>query len=159
MAILTWHDQYLIGHSTIDEEHKMLFRLINDFHTGWSENRDRAAVAKLLNQLIQYGEMHFQHEEGIMSSEGYPQLENHQKVHEKLVEEIFKLNQELVDKSQLLERDMGKFLKQWLVDHIVHNDFEFRSFLERKRREDAAQSAASAEEKAENKGKSDAAAS
>ena len=138
MAILTWHDQYLIGNSTIDEEHKMLFRLINDFHTGWSENRDRAAVAKLLNQLIQYGEMHFQHEEGIMSAEGYPQLESHQRVHEKLVEEIFKLNQELVDKSRLLDRDMGKFLKQWLVDHIVHNDFEFRSFLERKRREEQA---------------------
>ena len=102
MALLSWNDQYLIGQPTIDDEHKTLFRLINDFHTHWSENRDRKDVARVLNQLII---------------------------------EIFKLNEELADQSRLLERDITKFLKQWLVDHIVHNDYEFRNFLIRKRRE------------------------
>lgn len=135
MALLSWNDQYLIGQATIDDEHKMLFRLINDFHTHWSENRDRRDIARVLNQLIQYGELHFQDEERIMAQEGYPELESHRRIHEKLIDEIFKLNEELADQSRLLERDMTKFLKQWLVDHIVHNDYEFRNFLIRKRRE------------------------
>lgn len=135
MALLSWNDQYLIGQSTIDDEHKTLFRLINDFHTHWSENRDRKDVARVLNQLIQYGELHFQDEERIMAQEGYPELESHRAIHEKLIIEIFKLNEELADQSRLLERDITKFLKQWLVDHIVHNDYEFRNFLIRKRRE------------------------
>ena len=135
MALLSWNDQYLIGQSTIDDEHKTLFRLINDFHTHWSENRDRKDVARMLNQLIQYGELHFQDEERIMAQEGYPELESHRAIHEKLIIEIFKLNEELADQSRLLERDITKFLKQWLVDHIVHNDYEFRNFLIRKRRE------------------------
>lgn len=135
MALLSWNDQYLIGQSTIDDEHKTLFRLINDFHTHWSENRDRKDVARVLNQLIQYGELHFQDEERIMAQEGYPELESHCAIHEKLIDEIFKLNEELADQSRLLERDITKFLKQWLVDHIVHNDYEFRNFLIRKRRE------------------------
>lgn len=135
MALLSWNDQYLIGQSTIDDEHKTLFRLINDFHTHWSENRDRKDVARVLNQLIQYGELHFQDEERIMAQEGYPELESHRAIHEKLIDEIFKLNEELADQSRLLERDITKFLKQWLVDHIVHNDYEFRNFLIRKRRE------------------------
>ena len=137
MAILSWNDQYLIGQSVIDEEHKMLFRLINDFHTHWVEKREHQEIARVLSKLIQYGELHFQDEERIMAQEGYPQLESHRAIHEKLIEEIFKLNEELADKSQLLGRDMTKFLKQWLVDHIVHNDYEFRNFLERKRRDAA----------------------
>lgn len=134
MALLSWNDQYLIGQATIDEEHKMLFRLINDFHSHWSEQRDRKDIARVLSQLIQYGELHFQDEERIMAQEGYPELESHRRIHEKLIEEIFKLNEELAGKSPLLERDITKFLKQWLVDHIVHNDYEFRNFLIRKRR-------------------------
>lgn len=135
MALLSWNDQYLIGDTTIDEEHKTLFRLINDFHTHWSEKRDRKDIARVLSQLIQYGELHFQDEERIMAQADYPALDNHHQVHEKLIEEIFKLNEELMEQSQLLERDVTKFLKQWLVDHIVHNDYEFRDFLIRKRRE------------------------
>ena len=73
-----------------------------------------------------------------MAEEAYPELESHRKVHEKLIDEIFKFNEELAGRSPLLERDMARFLKQWLVDHIVHNDYEFRNFLIRKRR-DAAQ--------------------
>lgn len=137
MALLSWNDQYLIGQATIDEEHKMLFRLINDFHTHWTEQRDRQDIARVLSQLIHYGELHFQDEERIMAQEGYPELESHRLIHEKLIDEIFKLNEELADQSRLLERDMTKFLKQWLVDHIVHNDYEFRNFLLRKRREAA----------------------
>lgn len=138
MAILSWNDQYLIGQATIDEQHKMLFRLINDFHTHWSEKRERKDIAQVLNHLIQYGELHFREEEAIMAQEGYPLVEMHSKIHERLIDEIFKLNEEFAGKSQLLERDMAKFLKQWLVDHIVHNDYEFRNFLARKKHEAAA---------------------
>lgn len=135
MAILSWNDQYLIGQATIDEQHKMLFRLVNDFHTHWMERRDRQDIARVLSQLIRYGELHFQDEESIMAQEGYPQLDSHHQIHEMLIEEIFKLNEELADKSRLLDRDITKFLKQWLIDHIVHNDYEFRNFLQRKKRE------------------------
>ena len=137
MAILSWNDQYLIGQPIIDEEHKNLYRLINDFHTHWSEKRDRQEIARVLNQLIQYGELHFQHEESIMAEEAYPEFESHRKIHERLIDEIFKLNEELAGRSPLLERDMARFLKQWLVDHIVHNDYAFRNFLIRKRRDAA----------------------
>jgi hypothetical protein len=61
-----------------------------------------------------------------MAHEGYVVLESHRKIHEKLVEDIFKLNQELVEKNTMLEHDLNKFLKHWLVDHIVHCDYDFR---------------------------------
>ena len=54
MTILSWHDQYLIGNAIIDDEHKELFRLINDFHSKWTEKRDRQTIKEVLNSLIQY---------------------------------------------------------------------------------------------------------
>jgi hemerythrin len=134
MAILSWHDQYLIGHALLDEEHKLLFRLINEFHTHWSENRDRHMIAEILNRLMKAGEQHFLNEERVMAQEGFPKLVDHRVVHEDLIDGIFKLNQELADKNRLLNHDITKFLKYWLVDHIVQCDRELGEFLARKQR-------------------------
>lgn len=59
--------------------------MVNEFHTSWSEKRDRAAVAGVLNRLIQCGQRHFQNEEAIKEAVQYPLLEAHREIHEELV--------------------------------------------------------------------------
>ena len=132
MALLSWSTQYLIGNDTIDEEHKELFRLINTFHDHWQEKRDRREVAQVLNQLITYTQMHFQHEESIMQQAEYPKLAEHQKIHDSMVETIFTLQQSFEDKNIHFEMDTMKFVKNWMVGHILENDYLFRDFLSRK---------------------------
>ena len=61
MALLSWSDQYLIGDLTIDTEHKELFQLVNAFHDNWIEKRNVQDIAKVLNQLVVYVQMHFRH--------------------------------------------------------------------------------------------------
>lgn len=89
MALLSWSPQYLIGNETIDSEHQELFRLVNAFHDHWMEQRERKEIAQVLNQLITYAQMHFQHEESIMQNCGYPQLADHQFIHESMIDTIF----------------------------------------------------------------------
>jgi hemerythrin len=129
MTILSWNDQYLIGNSTIDEQHKMLFKLINDFHSRWNQVREPKEIAHLLNQLMQYCEHHFATEESIMEKEGYPKLAQHRGDHEKLASSIFSLNEEYVERHELASADVQNFVKHWLVDHIVNADYAFRDFL------------------------------
>ena len=129
MTILTWNDQYCIGNALIDEEHQALFRLINEFHSQWSQNHDLGTILPILNQLIRYSQQHFQDEERIMEMEGYPLLEAHRKCHEKLIEDIFRLHEEFSSHNVRLEHDVQKFLKHWLVDHVIHNDYAFRDYL------------------------------
>jgi len=131
MALLTWSDDYLIGDLTIDTEHKELFRLINSFHNHWQENHDRKSIAAVLNQLINYAQMHFQHEEAIMEEAQYKKLIEHQAIHESLIDTIFKLHQEYSENHLHLEMDTMKFVRSWLVDHIVQNDYLFRDHLRR----------------------------
>ena len=133
MALLSWSPQYSIGNDLIDTEHEELFRLINAFHDLWQEKRDRQSIAVLLNQLIAYAEMHFQHEEVIMLDAGFPRLAEHQQIHESMVETIFKLRQTFEQDDNHLEMNAMKFIKAWLVEHIIQNDYLFRDFLARQK--------------------------
>ena len=133
MALLSWSPQYSIGNDVIDTEHEELFRLVNAFHDHWQEKRDQQSIAQLLNQLVAYAEMHFQHEEAIMLDAGFPKLAEHQGIHEAMVETIFKLRQAFEAKNSHLEMNTMKFIKTWLVEHIIQNDYLFRDFLARQK--------------------------
>ena len=133
MSLLSWSDHYLIGNDIIDIEHKELFRLINDFHTHWLEAHDRRDIARVLNQLIAYAQMHFQHEENIMGAAGYPILVQHQKIHEALIDSIFQLHQSYSEGNLNLEINTMKFVRNWLIEHILKNDYLFRDFLKRQK--------------------------
>jgi hemerythrin len=133
MAFLSWTRHYLIGNETIDAEHQELFRLINAFHDHWLEKYDRQSIAPLLNQLVTYTQQHFKHEEQIMFDAGYPKLAEHQHVHESMIETIFTLQQAFEEKNNHLEMDTLKFIKSWLIVHILENDFLFRNFLAHKK--------------------------
>ena len=133
MALLSWSNQYLIGNDVIDTEHKELFRLINAFHDHWLEKHDQQSIARLLNHLVVYAEMHFRHEEAIMLDASFPKLAEHQLGHEAMVDTIFKLRQSLEEQNTHLELDTMKFVKSWLIEHIIKNDYVFRDFLARQK--------------------------
>lgn len=139
MALLSWSPQYLIGNPQIDAEHEELFRLINAFHDSWLDARQPDNIARVLNRLVAYAQSHFRHEEEIMATTGFPKLEGHQRIHETMVETIFTLQQSLEDKSLRLEMETMKFLKAWLIEHILENDYLFRDFLARQKRKDETQ--------------------
>jgi hemerythrin len=131
MTLLSWSNQYLIGDDAIDAEHEELFRLINDFHSHWLEAQDRQTIARVFNQLIVYAETHFRHEEKIMEEHGFPKLAEHRLVHEAMVETIFQLHRSYMEENSHLEVNTMKFVKSWLIDHILENDYRFRDFLTR----------------------------
>ena len=131
MTLLSWSNQYLIGDDLIDAEHEELFRLVNDFHTRWLEAHDRQAIARVFNQLIVYAETHFRHEETIMEEHGFSKLAEHKQVHEAMIETIFQLHRSYMEENAHLEVNNMKFVKSWLIDHILENDYRFRDFLAR----------------------------
>lgn len=122
MSLLQWSDQYLVGDELIDRQHRYLFDLINAFHDAFVERRERREVLRLLTQLIEYAESHFEAEERIMRESCYPGLERHHHAHVRLYEQIFELNAKLEDRSLNPTYDTIAFLRNWLSDHILGND-------------------------------------
>ena len=85
----------------------------------------------MLNRLVAYAEEHFQHEEALMQSIGYPRLERQQDLHEKLFSSIFMLNEKLSQSSAKVDSETLRFLKDWLVEHIVKEDTDIGDFMKR----------------------------
>lgn len=129
MSLLRWSDSYLVGHEQVDDEHRYLFTLINEFHDAFMERHARSDLDRLLNRLVEYTERHFRHEEALMREAGYPELARHAAIHESLVEKIFQLAEKFSNRAINPTRDTIGFLETWLTDHIVVEDLAFSVFV------------------------------
>ena len=130
MTLLSWRDDYRIGIRDVDAEHKFLFDLINEVHDAHMSAHERKDVLNALTRLVAYAERHFTREEGMMTAQGYPKLDHHRQLHERLYSAIFDLNEKLQSGAKQVDAEVLRFLKNWLVDHILHEDMDFGSYAE-----------------------------
>lgn len=129
MGLVKWSAQYQVDHPQIDDEHRYLFELINEFYDAFTASRSRTDVARLLNRLVEYSESHFQHEEKLMRDTAYPGLAEHRLKHKQLFEKIFQLNEKFEDRALNPTHDTISFLKNWIGDHILHDDVALAKHL------------------------------
>jgi hemerythrin len=128
MTLLSWRDDYRIGIKDVDTEHKFLFDLINAVHDSHTSAHDRKDVLTALTRLVAYAERHFTREEAMMAAQTYPKLDHHRQLHEHLYSSIFDLNEKLQSGARHVDAEVLRFLKNWLVDHILHEDMDFGSY-------------------------------
>ena len=71
-----------------------------------------------------------------MATAQYPRLNEHQNIHESMFITIFELRQSFEKNDTHLEMDTMKFVKDWVIEHIVHNDYLFRDHLVRQKKKE-----------------------
>jgi diguanylate cyclase (GGDEF)-like protein/hemerythrin-like metal-binding protein len=90
--ILSWGDQFLVHHPTVDAEHAELFRLTNELILS-DPHDGRAELQRRMDRLQTGVAAHFASEELILAELGCPaaQLEQHALVHHSLAEQLLEL--------------------------------------------------------------------
>ena len=131
MAKLDWKSSYSVGVKELDEHHKRLLQLINDFSDEKPTYNDKRCFI-ILNELIKYAELHFSAEESLMQQYSYDELNLQQKEHEAFMDKIFELNKELADKGAEVFSELVIYLKGWYISHILGTDKNYKRFFERK---------------------------
>jgi hemerythrin-like metal-binding protein len=63
MQIAVWHPDYETGNLLIDEQHKTLFKIVNDLADATARNARREVLRQILNELINEVDIHFKDEE------------------------------------------------------------------------------------------------
>ena len=131
MQFIEWCDLFLIGHQTIDKEHQFLFEIVNKFHREVYKGLNRRIILETLNQLVNYVQKHFASEEAIAEKIGVPaeMLTHHREEHERLIMDIFKLNEEIASGKISTMHEIERFLSRWLVLHILIEDKKYRDYL------------------------------
>ncbi|MCL2579366.1 MAG: bacteriohemerythrin [Oscillospiraceae bacterium] len=129
MAVFTWSDDYNSGFEKVDEQHKALFEMINDFAAQGGEGLSNSKISAFLFELNSAATDHFLTEEEIMLSHVYPLLEHHKDAHRNIKEALIEVRSEISRKAvknpfmSVMEICTG-----WLNDHILQEDVYFFNY-------------------------------
>lgn len=130
MAVIEWKDIYETGIVALDQEHRGLVEEINRLYEAVRDKRGEDVLEDILNMLTTYTVDHFQHEERLMAEYGFPGLEEHRKVHGELIEKVAAMKARAQEETEDLARELLKFLRVWVLEHIVDVDKRYGTFLE-----------------------------
>ncbi len=117
-----WDQSFSTGIGTLDEQHKQLFKLIDDLHEGIRTKRNRETIGLALTGLGMYTKTHFASEEELMKSTGYPDLAPHRQEHLEFVAKVNDLNERYEKGDAVMTVEVIAFIVRWLQDHIQKVD-------------------------------------
>ena len=122
MAIVEWSDDFKLGEAEIDRKHWGLFALTNDLSDQHAQGAGDASITSTIDAWAAYVDVHFEHEERLMRTVGYPELDRHIQLHVALAPRVEE------DKAAF-ERQAACFdsngFTAFLTDHILHEDMQF----------------------------------
>ena len=133
-----WKEKYLIGVELIDEQHKELFKRLSNFiqivqnEEEWEEKLDK--VKETLDFMKEYVVFHFEDEEAYQEKVGYPDIENHKRVHNKFKEEINEYVKifELEGFTEKKIQELNAKLMTWLIIHVGKMDQKIGEYVKSK---------------------------
>ncbi len=122
------HD-FTMGIDLLDAQHMWLIALV--FHIESllkAAARDEHEIEGVLRECIAYAQTHFRAEEMLLHALKYPEEEGHAKQHRNFVTNIQQLVSGVGEQSGDAA-SLGKFLQNWLVQHIKKEDIAYCNFL------------------------------
>ena len=131
MGLLTWSNESSVGIQTIDNEHRELMDAINELCDAVSHGHEREHTGRLLHRLIECARDHFTSEEAMLSATHYPELAEHSRQHQSLLEEVEELAGRFVQDGLVLSGHSLTFLHYWFKDHLVNDDRLYSAWLKK----------------------------
>lgn len=130
MAI-KWTEDLSTGIELIDEQHKELFKRVNDLMDACTKGKGKEEVVKVIDFLGDYVVMHFGEEEKTMRAKNYPGFEVHKGQHDGFVEKLKEFKEKLGQNGPTVDLvvKMNNFLVDWLINHIKKTDKALGAFL------------------------------
>lgn len=120
-----WLDDYKIGDAVIDQQHQYLFELANQIV---DPDNDQQKTHHNLLALYHYVKEHFRAEEAIMKLHNYADYSEHVKEHAQLSKRLDEINSDVIC-GEIGRDEVMKFMRHWLLDHILGRDILLGDFL------------------------------
>jgi hemerythrin len=128
---IVWSEELATGHEKIDNQHKKLFRLFNDFQRACRQGRGLDVLSGLLSNLEEYVRSHMALEEHLQIVYEYPGYLKHKNEHEGFIQSLRELQEQLKNKGTtpalLIKTNMT--LVDWLTRHFTWTDKELAKYL------------------------------
>jgi hemerythrin len=130
MAIYEWSDKFETGIPVVDEQHKALFRMLNDLHESLASGKGKEEIVRAMDFLLSCTTSHHETEEKFMQEHGFPELSAHRSEH-LAVQQNAAFFRECWMKTpdSVHPMELVRLIGEWVIHHIEHSDFRYVEFL------------------------------
>lgn len=131
---MDWNERFATGIPTIDNQHKELFRRINNLVLAIKQKRCRSEIDDVIRFLDDYARVHFSEEEKHMRETHYAGINEQREQHRSYLEALAGLKEQaalprIQGGSYDLSATTNQVVVDWIVDHIMKLDMKFGEFL------------------------------
>lgn len=130
MALIEWNQSLSVGVVQFDQQHHQLVTMLNDLHAAMQRGEGSQVLDTVLGDLIAYTRDHFTAEEILMEYHDYPDFQHHTRAHRLLVEQVHAIQDRVKSGRPLQLTSVMQFLVNWLTNHILTEDKNYRSFFQ-----------------------------
>lgn len=130
-TLFQWSDNFSVGISEIDNQHKTLFELINRVFLAALHQEHQSSISEILDTLIEYTRTHFVLEEKLLLAASYSNLAEHKLEHRRFVEKMEAVVRKFLVEEKVVTFELINFLKHWLKEHILETDMAYAGVIAR----------------------------
>ena len=116
------------GDAIIDTEHDLQLQLIDSLTESIEKGGDFSPARYVLDQFIEFSDMHFLSEQLVMRLHNYPGYEPHLEEHTRLMKKVREIRDSVVRGDQKVSRELVEGLREWLLNHIATKDVAFGEY-------------------------------
>jgi len=126
---IQWKSEYSVGIKHIDDDHKKLISLLNQFSIAYDYAMSESFEKEALDELVSYTKYHFEREEVLLQEHNYPDFEAHKAQHQVMIAQVEKFVQLYQEKGHDALDEISSFLTDWLINHINGTDKQYSHHL------------------------------
>jgi hemerythrin len=115
----------------IDKEHQVQIGMLEAFCSLVEKDESPVKILEMLNQLIEYSEVHFMSEQLLMRMYAFPDYEDHLQDHETMIEHLGRIKDRFRSGQKQVALDTAKEMRNFLLGHIGNRDQLFSNYLSR----------------------------
>ena len=119
-----WKDEWSIGNEKIDSQHKELINTINILNDACHSGKGFNVIDDTMKFLLNYTVNHFNDEESLQRSIGFPGYRIHREIHEAFKAQATGLYEKLKAEgpNNVFILQMSKTIGEWVVNHVTKED-------------------------------------
>ena len=129
MPKILWNKKLSVDIKEFDDDHKRLVDMLNELFDAITVGKADNVVPKILLDLIAYTKGHFKKEEKAFIKYGYPQYEEHKKIHDDFVKQLDDFKEKFRSGSIPIGIPIFNMLLSWVSEHIMKVDKAYTEYL------------------------------
>jgi len=122
--LITWSPSYSVGIKIIDDQHKDLFKLVNEMynHTAGDVESERIYFKNIIQRTIEHIRVNFATEEKILLVTKFPNFLEHKSAHESFILTLIGNMKDVEAGKKINFTAFTHFLRDWILTHIAIMD-------------------------------------